>query len=55
MGYVDNDFFKTNVPEDLRNAMADAAAKVKAGELEVKSYYDFASEADYLAYVDAAK
>ena len=55
VGYVDNDFFKTNVPEDLRNAMADAAAKVKAGELEVKSYYDFASEADYLAYVDAAK
>lgn len=55
VGYVDNDFFKANVPEDLRNAMADAAAKVKAGSLDVKSYYDFASEAEYLAYVDAAK
>lgn len=55
VGYVDNDFFKANVPEDLRTAMADAAAKVKAGTLDVKSYYDFASEAEYLAYVDAAK
>ena len=55
VGYVDNDFFKANVPEDLRNAMADAAAKVKAGELEVKSYYDFADEAEYEAFVAAAK
>ena len=55
VGYVDNAFFQENVPEDVRNAMADAAAKVKAGELTVKSYYDFADESEYLAFVDAAK
>jgi len=55
VGYVDNDFFKENVPEDLRNAITDAAAKVKSGELEVKSYYDFADEAEYMAFVDSAK
>lgn len=55
VGYVDNDFFKANVPEDLRNEMAEAAANVKAGKLDVKSYFDFASEAEYLEYVNAAK
>ena len=55
VGYVDNAFFQENVPEDLRNAMAEAAAKVKSGELEVKSYYDFADESEYLAFVDSAK
>ena len=55
VGYVDNAYFQEKVPQDLRDAMADAAAKVKSGELEVKSYYDFADEAEYLAFVDAAK
>lgn len=55
VGYVDNDFFKEKVPEDLRNEMAGVAEKVKSGELKIKSYFDFASEAEYLEYVNAAK
>lgn len=55
VGYVDNDFFQKNVPDDLRNEMAGVAEKVKSGELKIKSYFDFASEADYQAYVAAAK
>lgn len=55
VGYVDNDFFKANVSEELRNKMADAAAKIKAGELEVKSYFDFADEAEYKAFVAEAQ
>ena len=39
----------------IRTAMSDAAAKVKAGDLKVKSYYDFADEAEYNAFVEAAK
>ena len=52
---MDNAFFQENVPEEVRTAMADAAAKVKAGELTVKSYYDFADEAEFNAFVEAAK
>ena len=33
--------------------MAAAQAKVVAGEMEVKSYYDFADEAEYQAYLGA--
>lgn len=54
VGYVDNEFFQTNVPEELRNQMADAAEKIASGELEVKSYYDFASADEYNAYVESA-
>ncbi len=55
VGYVDNDFFKANVPEDLQAEMAGVADKVKSGELKIKSYFDFASEAEYMDYVNAAK
>ena len=55
VGYVDNAFFQEKVPQDLRDEMAGVAEKVKSGELEIKSYFDFASEAEYMAYRDAAK
>ena len=56
VGYVDNDFFKENVPEDLRNQMAEAKEKIASGELEVKSYYDFTENPaeEYNAYVASA-
>lgn len=53
VGYVDNDFFKANVPEDVRQQMADAQAKIMSGEKTVKSYYDFANEAEYQAMLDS--
>lgn len=55
VGYVDNAFFQDNVPADIREQMASVGEKVKSGELKIKSYFDFASEADYQAYVAAAK
>ncbi len=55
VGYVDNAFFQEKVPQELRDAMAGVADKVKSGELKVKSYFDFADEAEYKAYVEAAK
>lgn len=55
VGYVDNAFFQEKVPQDLRDEMAGVAEKVKSGELKIKSYFDFASEAEYMAYRDAAK
>lgn len=55
VGYVDNDFFKANVPEDLRNAMAEVSEKVANGELEIQSYFDFADEAAFMDYLAAAR
>lgn len=55
VGYVDNAFFQEKVPQDLRDEMAGVVEKVKSGELKIKSYFDFASEAEYMAYRDAAK
>ena len=51
VGYVDNDFFKANVPQELRDEMAKAFDDAKAGTLKVKSYFDFASEAEYDEYL----
>lgn len=53
VGYVDNEFFKANVPEEVRQNMADAQAKIVSGEKTVKSYYDFANEAEYQAMLDS--
>lgn len=55
VGYVDNAYFQEKVPQELRDEMAGVAEKVKSGELKIKSYFDFASEAEYMAYRDAAK
>ncbi|MBQ4252195.1 MAG: hypothetical protein II704_04035, partial [Erysipelotrichaceae bacterium] len=55
VGYVDNDFFKQNVPEALRNEMAKAFDDAKSGKLKVKSYFDFASDKEYEAYLESAR
>ena len=55
VGYVNNDFFKANVPAEVQDAMAKAAEAVKNGDKDVKSYFDFASEDDFNAYVASAQ
>lgn len=55
VGYVDNEFFQEHVPAEVREAMAEAAAKIKSGELKVKSYFDFANEDEYREYVGLNK
>ena len=53
VGYVDNEFFQANVPAEVREKMAATQAKVIAGEMTVKSYFDFADEAEYQAFLGA--
>ena len=53
VGYVDNEFFQANVAEEIRNKMAESNEKILAGELDVKSYYDFKDEAEYEAFLNA--
>lgn len=55
VGYVDNAYFQEKVPAEVRDAMAKAAADVKSGALKVKSYFDFAAESEYDAYLESAK
>ena len=54
VGYVINDFFEENVPEEIQEAMAEAAEAIANGEYDVPSYYDFADESEYLEYVNSA-
>ena len=53
VGYVDNEFFQANVPAEVREKMAETNAKILAGEMTVKSYFDFADEAEYQAFLGA--
>ena len=55
VGYVSNDFFSSNVPAEVQEEMSKAAADVKAGSRKVKSYFDFASEDEFNAYVATAQ
>jgi basic membrane protein A len=55
VGYVDNEFFQTNVPAEVRDAMAKAAEAVKGKSKTVKSYFDFANEDEFNAYVQSAQ
>lgn len=54
VGYVDNDFFRTTVPADVIESIETIAAKVISGEMKVTSYYDFADEAEFATYMEAA-
>ena len=53
VGYVDNEFFQENVPQEVRDKMAESKEKIASGELEVQSYYDFADESEYQALLDS--
>ena len=53
VGYVDNEFFQENVPQEVRDKMAESKEKIASGELEVQSYYDFADESEYQALLES--
>ena len=53
VGYVDNEFFQENVPQEVRDKMAESKEKIASGELDVQSYYDFADESEYQALLDS--
>ncbi|MBE5971781.1 MAG: BMP family ABC transporter substrate-binding protein [Lachnoclostridium sp.] len=51
VGYVDNEFFRANVPQEVRDKMAETQEKIFAGEMKIKSYSDFADESEYQAFL----
>lgn len=53
VGYVDNEFFQQNVPRRSVDKMAESQEKILSGEITVKSYYDFANEAEYQQLLDS--
>ncbi|NLL71613.1 MAG: BMP family ABC transporter substrate-binding protein [Epulopiscium sp.] len=53
VGYVENDFFVKNVPEEIRTKMKETQDKIISGEIKVKSYYDFANESEYQSLLDS--
>ena len=53
VGYVDNDFFREHVPQEIRDKMAESQEKILSGEVTVKSYYDFANESEYQAMLSS--
>jgi basic membrane protein A len=55
VGYVNNDFFKANVPSEVQDAMAQAAADIKAGKKDVKSYFDFKDDNEFNDYLAQAQ
>ena len=50
IGYVNNEIYQKNVPEEVQVAVAQAEADIQSGKLKVKSYFDFANEAEFLEY-----
>ncbi|MDD7086100.1 MAG: BMP family ABC transporter substrate-binding protein [Lachnospiraceae bacterium] len=55
VGIADNDYYEANTPDELKAQIAEASEKIKSGELKVKSYYDFADDTEYNAYVESVK
>ena len=55
VGIADNDYYEANTPDELKAQIAEASEKIKSGELKVKSYYDFANDTEYNAYVESVK
>ena len=55
VGIAHNDYYEANTPDELKAQIAEASEKIKSGELKVKSYYDFADDTEYNAYVESVK
>ena len=55
VGYVNNELYRTHVPQRVRTAVEKAAEEVRSGRIQVKSYFDFKDEAEYLAYIQTAQ
>ena len=53
VGLVDNDHYRELTPDAVREKIDEIAAKVASGEIEVPSYFDFATYDDFAAYRDA--
>lgn len=57
--FIQNDIYKTVVPQDIQDKMDELVAKVKSGEIVVKSFFDengeSMSDADYQALKDSVK
>ncbi len=52
VGYLENENFLANVPEDVQETLKDIINKIGAGEVTVPSYYDFESYEAFATYRD---
>lgn len=55
IGYVDNEYFKEKVPEEIRNKMKTSMEDIIAGNKKVLSYYDLSDENEYQKILDSVK
>ena len=51
-GFVENDWYKQNTPEDVQKQISEISAKIASGEIKVASYFDFPSYDDFAKYRD---
>lgn len=54
VGYLENENFLANVPEDIQNTLKDVINKIGSGEIVVPSYYDFETYEAFATYRDNA-
>lgn len=52
VGYLENENFLNNVPEDVQKTLKDIIEKIGKGEIEIPSYYDFNSYDSFAVYRD---
>ncbi len=52
VGYLENENFLNNVPEDVQKTLKDIIEKIGKGEITIPSYYDFNSYDAFAAYRD---
>lgn len=52
VGILENEHYLEVIPEDVRATIADVIAKVGSGEIDVPSYFDFATYEDFAAFRD---
>lgn len=52
VGLAKNDNYKTITPQEVQDEIEKVEAMVTNGEIEIKSYYDFASYEEFVAYRD---
>lgn len=52
VGYLENENFMANVPEEVQKTLKDIINKIGAGEIVVPSYYDFSTYEAFATYRD---
>lgn len=52
VGILETDYYKEQIPEDVRNQIHEIIEKIGKGDIKVPSYFDFATYDEFAAYRD---